>query len=174
MFVNTFGKFIFPRAPANQGKPTNQLRTTGSCVKIVGDIGKSFCEHGREQKFRRTLYPLCREHPLCLSKNQSEIVRNELFANAVLITRILCLRTSLRMKCLQGYTQLYAMNTMSAVTSPLSDSEVRGIIWYLHLLDTPTCEIHHRLCAMYGANNVHKLRNVYYWVNPSNMEFVDC
>ncbi len=44
----------------------NQLR--GSYMKIVGEIGKSSCEHGREQKFRRAWYPLSHEHPLCLSK----------------------------------------------------------------------------------------------------------
>ncbi len=46
----------------------NQLQTASSCVKIVGDIGKSSCEYGREQKFRQTPDQLSREHPLCLSK----------------------------------------------------------------------------------------------------------
>ncbi len=42
--------------------------TTGSCVKIVGEIGKSSCEHEKEQKFKQTPYPLSREHLLCSLK----------------------------------------------------------------------------------------------------------
>ncbi len=63
----------------NQWKMTNQLQTTGSSVKIVGEIGKSFCEHGREQKFRRTVYPLNYEHFLCSSKNWLETVCKQTF-----------------------------------------------------------------------------------------------
>ncbi len=48
---------------------TNQL--LWQLRKNCWEIGKSSCEHGREQKFRqtrRTWYPLSYEHPLCLSK----------------------------------------------------------------------------------------------------------
>ncbi len=44
---------------------------------------------------------------LCVRrKNWLEMVRNELFANLVLITRTSCLRTSLQTRCLQVYMQL--------------------------------------------------------------------
>ncbi len=43
-----------------------------SYVKIVGAIGKSSHEHGREQKFRQMWYVLSREHPLCLSKKLTD------------------------------------------------------------------------------------------------------
>ncbi len=46
----------------------NQLRTIVSFVKIVGEIGKSSCKHGREQKIGLTQYPLSREQPLWLSQ----------------------------------------------------------------------------------------------------------
>ncbi len=59
---------FFHKLLANQGKMTNQQRTTGSCVKIIGEVGKSSCKHGREQKFRRTPYPRSCEHCFCLSK----------------------------------------------------------------------------------------------------------
>ncbi len=88
---NCLENLFFHKLPANQGKMMNQLRTTGSCVKIVGEIGKSSWEHGREENFRRTLYPLSRKHPLCSSKNCLEMVRNKLFANPVLITRTSCM-----------------------------------------------------------------------------------
>ncbi len=39
---------FFQKLPANQGKMTNQLRITDGSVKIVGKIGKSSCERGRE------------------------------------------------------------------------------------------------------------------------------
>ncbi len=41
---------------------------TGGYMKIIGKIGKSSREHGREQKFRQTRYSLSREHPLYSSK----------------------------------------------------------------------------------------------------------
>ncbi len=63
----------------------NQMQITGSCVKIVGDMGKSFCEHGRKQIFRRILYLLSCEHPLCLSTNRLGMVRKELFTNTLQI-----------------------------------------------------------------------------------------
>ncbi len=63
-----FENLFFHELLANQGKMTNQLQTTGSYVKIVGEIRKSSCENGREQKFRRTSYPLSHKHPLCSSK----------------------------------------------------------------------------------------------------------
>ncbi len=88
-------------------------------MKIVDDIGKSSCEHGREQKFRRILYPLSHEHPLCSSK---ELIGDglqrtvcEQFTNPVLITQT----SSLRMKCSQVYTQLYG----GRVDHPSSPSE---------------------------------------------------
>ncbi len=59
---------FFYELPVNQGKMTNQLWTTSSYAKIVGTIGKSFREHGREQKFRQTPYPLSRKRPLFSSK----------------------------------------------------------------------------------------------------------
>ncbi len=74
-----------------------------SYVKIVGEIGKSSHEHGREQKFRKhgTLWAM---NILCVRrKNQQETVRYELFTNPVLITQTSCSRT----KCSQVYTQLY-------------------------------------------------------------------
>ncbi len=61
-----FGKFIFPQT---SGKPRENDELTVSDMKIVGEIGKSSRENGREQKFRRTGYPVSREHPLCLLKN---------------------------------------------------------------------------------------------------------
>ncbi len=97
---------FFHKLPANQEKLTNQLRTTGSCVKIVGDIGKSYCEHGREQKFGQTSYTLSCEHPLCsfkkttgddsqrtvrkLHHNYTNIVfANEMFASVYEALRII-------------------------------------------------------------------------------------
>ncbi len=67
VFANMFGKVIFPRT---SGKPGENDEPTVSDVnvKIIGEIGKSSHEHGREQKFRQTWYPLSCQHPLCLSK----------------------------------------------------------------------------------------------------------
>ncbi len=50
---------------------TNQRRTTSSCMNFVSEIGKSSCEHRREQKFRQTPYPLSHKHPLCLLKKKT-------------------------------------------------------------------------------------------------------
>ncbi len=100
---------FFHELPANQGKLTNQLRTTGSCMKIICDIGKSSCKHGRKQKFRQIPYPLSRKHPLCLSKKNDwdglQWTVCEQFANPVLTTLTSCLRTGS-----QVYTQLNMLN----------------------------------------------------------------
>ncbi len=61
-------KSFFHEPLVNQGKVTNQLQTTGSFAKIIGNIRKCFCKHGKEQKFRQASYPLNRKHPLWLLK----------------------------------------------------------------------------------------------------------
>ncbi len=60
---------FFFELPANREKMTNHC--AGSYRIIVGEIGKSSCEHGKEQKFRRTWYPLSCKHTLCSLKKQT-------------------------------------------------------------------------------------------------------
>ncbi len=49
---------FFHELPANQEKMTNQLRTTSSCVKIVGDIGKSSLRTWKRTKIQTNTVPI--------------------------------------------------------------------------------------------------------------------
>ncbi len=97
---------FFHELPTNQGKLTNQLRTTGSCMKIVAELEKSSCEHGKEQKFRQTPYPLSRRNPLCSLKKSTGDGSQQTVCKPVLTTWTSCSQTSLQTKGSQGYTQL--------------------------------------------------------------------
>ncbi len=67
-----FGKYIFStNFRRNRGKW--RTNCADSYVKIVGEIGESPQEHGKEQKFRQTRYPLSREHLLCSLKKPTGV-----------------------------------------------------------------------------------------------------
>ncbi len=63
-----FGKFIFPRTSCEQGENDEPTANYWQLRENSWDIEKSSCESGREQKFRRTPYPLSCEQPLCSLK----------------------------------------------------------------------------------------------------------
>ncbi len=112
----------------------NQQQTTGSCVKIVGEIGKSSSKHGREQKFRRTPHPLSCKHPLCSSKkidwrwfatNWSQTVcepctnyaKNIVFANEMFANVYAALHV-----CTELYSKLLVPHVKRTIYSPAEHS----------------------------------------------------
>ncbi len=122
----------------------------GSYVKIVGKIGKSSRERGREQKLRWTRYSLSHEHPSCSSKkptgdglqqtvrelctNYTNIVFANWFANEMLANEYAALEWLWSAFPLPiPKTSLHILNSSTPTFTPTYHVPVPGIFGYLCL-----------------------------------------